>query len=210
MAYPIARRSFMPLARFFAKTIDGVEHIPLDRPVVVAANHLGLLDPVFIGSVYVRRTKKKLRYLVDTRNMFWKTIGITLSHWTNTIPIRPGRRQEALEAAVRYLRQGDSVGVFPEGQVNSSPTLLSGRTGAVRMALIAGTDILPVGIMNTDVPMLTIIGRRLVNRHEGIGLRFGQPYHPSGNPDDDQHVRRLTDDLMNRIATLCSKPYQPE
>jgi len=209
MAYPIARRSFMPLARFFAKTIEGVENIPVDRPVVVAANHLGLLDPVFVGSVYVRRTKKKLRYLVDTRNMFWKTIGITLSHWTNTIPIRPGRRQIAFEAAVRYLRQGDSIGVFPEGRVNTSPTLLSGRTGAVRMGLAAGVEILPVGIMNTNVRMLTIIGRRLVNRREGITLRFGQSYLPTGNLEDEDEVRRLTDDLMIRISNLCSKTYQP-
>lgn len=209
MAYPIARRSFFPFARFFAKRIEGVDHLPVDAPVILAANHLGLFDPLFIGSVYIGRTKKKLRYLVDTRNMFWKTMGITLSHWTNTIPIRPGRRQEALDMAVQYLRQGDSVGVFPEGRVNTSPTLLSGRSGAIRMSLRSGVAIVPVGIGNTNVRMMTIIGRRFISRQEGISLRFGVPYRPTGNPDDENEVRRLTDDLMHRIAGLSGKPYAP-
>lgn len=209
MAYPIARRSFMPLVRFFTKTIEGIDHIPATEPLIVAANHLGLLDPVFIGAVYVSQTKKKLRYLVDTRNTFWKTIGITLSHWINTIPIRPGRRQAALQAAVDYLRRGDSIGLFPEGRVNTSPTLLEGRSGAIRMGLLSGVRVLPVGIENTNVRMLTIIGRRLANRQEGITLRFGQPYKPAGDPGNDADVKRLTDDLMHRIADLSRKPYAP-
>lgn len=207
MAYPIARRSFFPFVSIFAKRIEGLDNIPADTSVVLASNHLGLFDPLFIGALYVRRTRRKLRFLVDTRNTFWKTIGITLQHWTNTIPLRPGKQADAFERAVQALQRGDSIGLFPEGKVNTSPTLLSGRTGAVRMSLVSGKLLLPVGIENTNVKLLTVISRRLVNRQEGIVIRFGQAYHPSGNPEDPNDVRLLTDELMNRIARLSQKPY---
>lgn len=209
MAYPIARRSFLPFVSLFAKQVSGTENIPTDTAVVVAANHLGMFDPLFIGSLYIRRTTKKLRYLVDTRNLFWKTIGFFFQFSTHTIPVRPGKSGQAVEDAVFALRKGDSVGVFPEGRVNTSPSLLPGRSGAVRMSLLSGSPILPVGIENTNVQLLTILLRRLAQRQEGISIRFGVPYQPSGDPSDDAAVRRLTDDLMNRIAALSGKKYEP-
>ncbi|MBI4093208.1 MAG: 1-acyl-sn-glycerol-3-phosphate acyltransferase [Candidatus Kerfeldbacteria bacterium] len=207
MAYPIARRSLFPFVSLFAKRIEGTECIPLDQPVIVVANHLGLFDPIFIGSIFIRRTKHKIRFLVDTRNLFWKTIGSYLQRFTNSIPVRPNRHADAIDEAVRSLRRGDSIGVFPEGKVNTSPTLLYGRSGAVRISLLADKPILPVGIENTNVPLLTIIERRFVNRQEGIVIRFGQPFTPSGNPNDPTEVRGLTDDLMRRIAGLSRKVY---
>lgn len=207
MAYPIARRSLLPFVRLFAKHIEGVDRIPLDQPVVMASNHLGLFDPLFIGAVYISKTKKKLRFLVDTRNFFWKTIGITLQHWTNTVPVRPNRRDEAIERAVEAARRGDSIGLFPEGQVNTSPTLLAGRTGAVRISLLSQTPLLPVGIENTGVPLATIIGRRFINRQEGITIRFGRPHQPVGDPANSAAVQALTDELMHLIAILSRKVY---
>lgn len=207
MAYPIARRSFFPFVSIFAKRIEGLDNIPLDTSVVLASNHLGFLDPVFIGALYVRKTKRKIRFLVDTRNLFWKTLGITLQHWTNNIPIRPGRHEEAVVNAVKALGNGDSVGLFPEGRINTSPTLISGRTGAIRMSLMSGKLILPVGIENTNVPLRSILTHRFFNRPAGIGIRYGEPYLPVGKPDDVDLVRTLTDDLMHRIADLSNKPY---
>lgn len=205
MAYPIARRSFLPFVRLFAKPIEGMEHIPDNRPVIIAANHLGLFDPLFVGAIYVQKTKKKLRFLVDTGNLFWHFLGYVLQHWTNTIAVKKDRPAEAVDKAVECLRIGESVAVFPEGVVNRSPSLLTGKTGAVRMSLKSRSPILPVGIENTNVKLLTIIGRRLVRRHEGITIRFGQPYQPDGRVDDVEVVRRLTAELMTKIANLSGK-----
>jgi 1-acyl-sn-glycerol-3-phosphate acyltransferase len=191
----------------FAKRVEGTDHIPTDRPVVIAANHLGLFDPVFIGAAYISQTKHKLRFLVDTRNIFWKTIGLTLQHWTNTIPVHPNRREQAIERAVQAVRAGDSIGLFPEGQVNTSPTLLLGRSGAVRISLLSQATLLPVGIENTDVPLAAIIGRRFANRQEGITIRFGKPYQPVGDPSNPATVQELTDQLMHQIAILSRKVY---
>ncbi len=205
--YPVARRTAFPFVSLFARRVDGVEQIPDNEPVIVAANHLGMFDPLFIGSLFILKTKKKLRYLVDTRNLFWKTFGITLQHWTNTIPIRHGRREEAIVDAVAALGRGDSIGVFPEGRVNTSPTLLEGRTGAVRMSLMSGKAILPVGIENTHVPLRSIMMHRVLNKPEGIVIRFGERFHPQGDPNDPNVVRELTDELMRRIAMLSQKSY---
>lgn len=207
MAYPIARRSFFPFVSIFAKNVEGINRIPSSDPVIIAANHLGLFDPLFLGVLFIRKTKKKLRFLVDTRNLFWKTMGIGLQHWTNNIPIRPGKHDKAIADSVRALQRGDSVGVFPEGKVNTSPTLLSGRTGAVRMSLLSGKPIIPVGIENTNVSLMTIIFRRFANRQEGITIRFGEPYLPKGDVTNATVVRELTDDLMRRIASLSQKQY---
>lgn len=206
MPYPIARRSLLPFVRVFAKQIEGMERIP-NGPVIVASNHLGLFDPLFIGAIYIQRTKRKLRFLASTGHLFWHALGFFLQHWTNTVPVRRNRQGEAVEQAVGYLRKGDSVAVFPEGQVNRSPSLLTGKTGAVRMSLLAPASILPVGIENTNVRLLTILGRRFLNRQEGITIRFGEPYQPGGDVNDPASVRRLTDELMLKIARLSEKVF---
>ncbi|MFH0829306.1 MAG: lysophospholipid acyltransferase family protein [Candidatus Kerfeldbacteria bacterium] len=206
-AYPIARRSFFPFVSIFAKAIEGVENIPDSRPVIVASNHLGLLDPLFIGAVYVRRTKRKLRYLVDTSNKFWYFLGFFLQYWTNTIPVNQRKPGNVVETAVVALKRGDSIGVFPEGRASPGTALLPGHTGAIRMSLLSGAPILPVGIENTNVRLMTIIGRRFAHRQEGITIRFGEPYTPKGDANDHTIVRSLTDDLMHRIAALSGKPY---
>lgn len=208
-AYPIARRSFLPFVRFFAKSIQGVERIPTDQPFVLVSNHLGLLDPVFLGAMVISRTKRKLRFLVDTTNTFWHSLGVFLQYWTNTIPVHPDRRGEAVPQAVAAIQRGDCIGIFPEGRVERGTRLLRGHTGAVRISLATGVPILPVGIENTDVPLLTIIGRRFVNRQEGITVRVGEHYRVTGDSNDRGTVRRLTDELMVRIAQLCGKHYDP-
>lgn len=209
MAYPIARRSLFPFVSIFAKNVEGVDRVPMNDPVIIAANHLGLFDPLFLGVLFIRKTKKKLRFLVDTRNLFWKTMGIGLQHWTNNIPVRPGKHEQVIDDSVRALQRGDSIGLFPEGKVNTSPTLLSGRTGAVRMSLMSGKPILPVGIENTNISLITVLLRRFIKRQEGITIRFGVPYLPQGDVADIAVVRELTDDLMRRIAALSQKTYNP-
>jgi hypothetical protein len=64
-----------------------------------------------------------------------------------------------------------------------------------------------VGIENTDMPLATIIGRRFVDRQEGITIRFGRPYLPVGDPNNPATVQELTDRLMHTIAILSRKVY---
>jgi len=144
---------------------------------------------------------------VDTSNKFWYSLGFFLQHWTNTIPVRRGHSGEVMGKAVQALKRGDSVGVFPEGRASADTALLPGHTGAVRMSLMSGKPILPVGIENTNISLMTIIMRRFVNRQEGITIRFGEPYLPQGDVTDATVVRELTVDLMRRIASLSQRQY---
>src|SRR4029077_17215084 len=56
----------------------------------------------------------------------------------------------ALDAAIPALRSGDLVGVYPEGTRSPDGRLYRGRTGAARLALLAGVPVIPVGVIGTE------------------------------------------------------------
>ena len=123
--------------------LDGLENIPSNGGLIVAANHQSYLDP-FLISIPIRRT---LRYLAWSAAFEWPLVGkfITiLGAWPLQIE---GSDPSAIRRSLQWLRDGGAVMIFPEGG-RGLPDGSMGRfkSGAVRMALEAGVPILPVTI----------------------------------------------------------------
>ena len=123
--------------------IRGAAHVPVEGPVVVAANHESMLDPFVLASAIPR----DLRYL--SKEELWGRNRL-LTWWLDdmgAIPVSRGRGdRHALAAASAALARGEAVGVFPEGGVSRD-----GRwhRGAARLALLTGAPLLPVRLLAT-------------------------------------------------------------
>lgn len=192
-----------PLARvFFRIRVTSVEHVPLEGPVVVAANHVSVLDGVALALVIGQRRSRMTRFLTAAE-FFRKPIYAWALRLYRQIPIRRGEGDEgALDEALRTVRTGALAGIFPEGKVNPSPegTLQRGRTGVARVALATGAPIVPVGIWGTQWrwPRSGLRWRRPFRTT--IALTFGAPVISDGDPESLQDTQRLTELVMERIA----------
>jgi 1-acyl-sn-glycerol-3-phosphate acyltransferase len=140
---PLAHRL---IARRYDVHIAGAEHFPRRGPVIVAANHIGWLDGPLLGIVLPRPV-----HALTKVDMFTGKTGAFLQH-TGQIPIdRFHPDPAAVKTALRVLRAGNAVGIFPEGTRGDGEVRRFHR-GAAYLALVTGAPVLPVAFFGTRLP----------------------------------------------------------
>ncbi len=100
----------------------GVEIIPQSikpGPIVVVANHQSPVDPLLIQS----KCRFKIRwlmaseYMADSLSLVWEL--------SEAIPVnRDGQDSTALRLALRHLKSGGVIGLFPEGRIEGGRTAI--------------------------------------------------------------------------------------
>lgn len=205
MAYPIARTILFPFVRLFVTATEGIERVPTDRPCIFAANHVGLLDPLFLGAVTISTTGRFIRFLVDPAHRYWRYLGRFTRFWTHAIPVDHQHHDAFFGSIAQAVRRGNSIGIFPEGEISRKPHLLQPKIGLIRIARETGAPIIPVGIRNTGQPLLSAIIHRL--RHDqAITMHFGLPiFIPKSLPPDAYQPAANT--VMRLISGLCQIPF---
>lgn len=185
----------------------GLEHVPMDEPVIFAANHLSFIDSIIIPLAVPRPI-----YYLAKADYFesWRT------RWffrgAGTVPTKRGANAgtAALETGVEILRSGDPIGIYPEGTRSPDGRLYRGKTGPVRMALEAGVPIVPIGLIGTDQVQPT--GSYGIRRHP-VTIAYGRPLDLSRYTDDRSDpfsLRAATDELMFEIMMLSGQEYVDE
>lgn len=185
--------------------LEDEANVPDDGGVVLAANHLSFLDSVLLMYSLPRRVSflGKAEYLSawPTRKLF-PAAGM--------IPVdRSGRGvARSLDEAGRRLRNGEAVGIFPEGTRSRDGLLHRGHPGVAHMALKSGAPIVPVGIVGSDEAQPP--GARLPRYGAPITIRFGAPIglgEWAGRRPTGQLKREITDTVMCEIAALSGQTY---
>lgn len=131
----------------FDLEITGREHVPASGPVVLAANHLSLIDPPFLGLTI----KRNVRYLAleelfgrsrffDELTLFFGAIPISRDHPTHG-PLR---------TALDELEGGGVVGVFPEGGRVTGWGAVEPKRGAAWLSLRTGAPLVPVAMTGAE------------------------------------------------------------
>jgi 1-acyl-sn-glycerol-3-phosphate acyltransferase len=121
---------------------EGVERVPRTGPVVITPNHVSFMDPILV-TIPIRRA---LHYMA--LEPFFRVRGLgTLMRWARAFPVQDGEPDNvAVRRALRLLRQGEPLVIFPEGGRSPDGRLQPFRPGAFRLALAAGATVVPVTI----------------------------------------------------------------
>ncbi|MDQ4144127.1 MAG: 1-acyl-sn-glycerol-3-phosphate acyltransferase [Actinomycetota bacterium] len=179
--------------------VSGAHHIPTDGPAVIATNHVGYLDFVFVG--YAARESKRLVRFMAKKEVFDHKISGPLMRGMKHLPVdRFGTAAEAIDVAVASLKAGEIVGMFPEGTISRSFVPRAGKTGAARMAMAAGAPLIPGAVWGSQ-RILTKGRPKNFERRIPISVSFGDPidYTPVDDPID------VTKRLMASITELTDR-----
>jgi 1-acyl-sn-glycerol-3-phosphate acyltransferase len=158
----------------FRFDVRGGEHVPAQGGAIICSNHVSFLDFTFLG----------LAALPQHRLVRFMAKSAVFTHWFSGpfmramqhIPVDRKAGAAAFDSAVRALKDGQVVGVFPEATISSSFTVKDLKAGAARMAIDAGVPILPAAVwgghriatkghdvvLRRDVPITVLIGEPLV------------------------------------------------
>jgi 1-acyl-sn-glycerol-3-phosphate acyltransferase len=209
MLRPVLR----PLSRVaFRPEVHGAGNVPRVGPVILAANHLSVVDSFLIPLVTPRRVSflAKEEYFRGGNPKRWVTRAFI--EGIDAIPVpRGGYRaaQESLEAALRVLEGGGAFGIHPEGSRSRDGRLYRGRTGVAWLAIASGAPVVPVALLGTD--RIQPVGARLPKPGKLV-VHFGDPMiFPK--PADGRLAparRRATDQIMAAIAGLSGQEVAPE
>ena len=135
----------MSKAFWFIK-YEGIENIPPKSfgGFVISANHQTYIDPVWICLTM----RRKIRFMAYDEAFNWGWIGRLISY-LGAFPVSTngGETIKAVKEALRSLRDGAVLAVFPEGAREfSDGQMFPFKTGAVQIAQQARVPILPVTI----------------------------------------------------------------
>lgn len=197
----------------FGFRVAGAERCPASGPLLVAANHLSWLDPVALGAALPRQAvfvgaEDLLGVRVAPGFVPWQgllRVIAPLVRWFGMIPVRraelgPGAYAGgALRAALRTLRAGGCLALFPEGGVNRTGEVLAPlRPGVARLSAKAAAPILPAWIFGTEraLPLGEVIPRPA-----RVGVRFG-PVLPPPRDDSAAEVARTLERLRAAMLEL--------
>lgn len=176
---------------------------------LIAANHPSCIDPFVMPLL----TKVEISILI-TGKAFMVPLFSSLLRHCGQIPVVPGSGHDALEEARLRLENDGTVAIFPEGHISPQEGgHLPARPGAVRLAMLTGAPIIPVGIYYPRENNVRI-SSRITGGEESDGywyltgpyqITVGEPVFFSGDPDDHAQVEAASIQLMNEIAHLAEE-----
>src|SRR3954468_7242892 len=187
----------------FRFDVRGSEHVPVTGGAIISSNHVSFFDFMFLG----------LGALPQFRLVRFMAKAAVFHHWFSGpfmramqhIPVDRKAGAAAFESAVRALKDGEVVGVFPEATISPSFTVKDLKAGVARMAVDAGVPIIPAAVWG---------GQRIATKGHSAQWRrgvpvtviLGEPLVPETGEKAQQLLRR-TRAAMEALLDEAQRSY---
>jgi 1-acyl-sn-glycerol-3-phosphate acyltransferase len=157
--------------------LRGTENVPRQGGALLALNHISYVD--FILGGYAAHPSRRLVRFMAKRELFDHRWTGPLMRSLHHISVDRADGLASYAEGVRYLREGEVVGIFPEATISRSFELKEFKTGASRMAAEAGVPLVPVILWGTQ-RLKTKGHPQDFSRGKTIAITVGEPLHPTG------------------------------
>lgn len=174
---------------FYRIKVVGRENIPKEGAFILCGNHRSYLDAPLI----VTNSKRKVRFMAkeELKNNVITRLAVYIF---NAIYVkREAKDVGAMKEVLKTLKNGEGVGIFPEGTRNGMEKGIEAKNGVSYFALNSDAVIIPVGIKGKLKPF-----------HK-ITITFGSPIDISEYKKDKknkENVEKVTNIIMEKIVEL--------
>lgn len=187
-------------------TVTGAEHIPREGGAVIVMNHLSYLDFAYAGLV-ARPNKRVIRFMCkDT--IFTHPVAGPLMRGMKHIPVDRESGSASFREALKALKAGELVGVFPEATISRSFELKEFKSGALRMAQAARVPIVPIVLWGSQRVWTKGHPKRLGRTNTPIILSAGEPIRVERGQRPAE-VETLLRQRMQEMLDAAQAMYPP-
>ena len=180
---------------FYRLDKQGFEHLPDDGPAVLVCNHVSFVDSIVIMAA----VRRPIRFVMDYHIHRTPVVGFLFRH-SRTIPIATAKENLALKetafAAVAHaLKNGELIGLFPEGRITHTGEINHFRYGVGRIVSETPVPVIPMALRGL---WGSFFSRRygpamsqpsLLRPFARIELVVGEPVPPEqGTPENLQKI----------------------
>jgi len=199
-----------PLFRIlYRPRAQGVEGVPTEGPVILAANHLSFVDSLFIP-LFLKRPV----VFLGKSDYFERRRTAWFFRWLGVIPVKRdsgGAAEAALRAGMEVLQGGGVIGIYPEGTRSPDGRVYRGKSGVARLALEANCPVVPVVVFGTRD--LQPPDRKIPKLSGRVRVVYGEPLtfeRYVGREKDKYALRAVTDEIMFEIMLISGQEYVDE
>lgn len=173
--------------------VEGREHIPSEGAVIIAPNHKSYFDPPLVG---VAIKKRVVHYMAKEELFRNPLFGWTLRQF-GTFPVKRGSvDRAAVRQAVKELKSGNALGIFPEGTRIKRSGLGRFHSGMASLALMTGTPVIPVAIVGSaDMP----------HKKGPLAVLIGMPIQVKKQKAGSEEVEALNEAVKKEIQKLTDE-----
>jgi 1-acyl-sn-glycerol-3-phosphate acyltransferase len=164
--YRVIIRICVIVFRLFGFRFDvrGSEHVPTTGGAIISSNHVSFFDFTFLGLGALPQ-HRLVRFMAKAAVFSHSAAGPAMRAMQH-IPVDRAAGTAAFETAIRALKDGKVVGVFPEATISTSFTVKDLKAGVARMAMQSGAPIIPAAVWG---------GQRIATKGHKVVLRRGVP-----------------------------------
>lgn len=168
--------------------------VPAHGPVILVANHLGVID----GPLLVAITHR-MSFALAKHELFVGWLGRVFQHLGQISVDRHSVDRHAVSRCIQVLRTNGVLAVFPEG-VRGAGEVTWAQGGAVYLAMVTGAPIVPVALLGTRCPGQTTSG--MPPWRAPVHVVYGQPLSVprSGWPRRRENVAEWTERVRKELA----------
>ena len=176
----------------FGTRVVGTENIPASGAFILAANHVSNWDPPFLGTFVAREV-----CYMGKEELFKNPVMAWACRNLHVFPVKRGAADKtAIKTAVKILKDGKCLGIFPEGTRSKTGKLGKAEAGVSLIAAMTKAPIIPAAIVGTEkifssevkFPRLTVV--------------YGTPMKFTGSTKDRDALDAFAQSIMNEIAKL--------
>lgn len=174
---------------FYRIKVIGKENFPKEGGVLLCANHIDNLDPPVVGITCPR----PVRFMAK-EELFQAPILKTLLPNLNAFPVKRGMSdRQALRKALANLKEGNVVGLFPEGTRSKDGQLQEGLAGAGFFALRGDAVVMPCAIIGPYKPL------------RPLKVVYGKPIDMTTYREEKANAEEVTAVIMAEIKKLLDQ-----
>ena len=207
MVYPIGKRIIPSIVKkLWVREVNGRENLPRGGSFIIATNHASYMDH-FVMSLIVQYLDRKIHVLA--KKEYFDNIFMKVWHsYVGAIPIdRQSGGKGALKLAVKALKEGKIIGIYPEGTRSLNGKLQKAKTGIARLALAAKVPVVPVGLIGT---FEVLPKGKYIPKFKKAIMNIGQSMHFEkyrNKKINKKMLREITSRIMKEIAKLSNQKY---
>ncbi|MEY3344881.1 MAG: hypothetical protein RL125_602 [Actinomycetota bacterium] len=206
LVYPPVVKIVQALWRYLGLrfTFIGESNIPRNGHAILAINHVGYLDFAIAGTA-VLPAGRYVRFMAK-KEVFDHPIAGPLMKGMHHISVDRSNGSPSFIAALKALKDGEIVGVFPEATISRTFELKEMKSGVVRLAMESGAPIIPTAVWGSQ-RIWTKKAKRDFGRNKfPIIVAMSAPYFIREDSDIEAEMGKLRS-KMEELLTLVQSKY---
>lgn len=176
----------------FRPKIIGSENLPASGGFILSANHVSNWDPPILATFIER----EVCYMAK-EELFKNPIFAAAIRALHVFPVKRGAADKnAIKNAVKILKSGECLGLFPEGTRSKTGKIGKAESGVSLIASMTKVPIIPAALVNTN----KIFSAE--TKFPRLAIVYGKPIYFNGNAKDKDELANFAQDIMAEVAKL--------